>query len=253
MMHCFTETWEVASAALDLGFHISFSGIVSFKSAADLRDVAKRVPLERMLIETDAPIWRLCLSAANATNLLCAACRGRHCCGPRNRCRNHRPCDQSKFLFLVSGRAMKRSIAVSLVAALLPMPTLLAQTSADLFQMIELDRPAAVRTALLRGSKVDAVDERAITRCWWRRPAGSYRYWMDAGAKVNQRNKWGDSALMVAALNGHEKTVRYLGKRVATSTTRAGRPSLCRREWPCQRRSHLLDQGANRWRHRPMA
>lgn len=55
VMHCFTETWDVASAAMDMGFHISFSGIVSFKSAADLRDVARRVPLERMLIETDAP------------------------------------------------------------------------------------------------------------------------------------------------------------------------------------------------------
>jgi len=55
VMHCFTETWDVASAALDLGFHISFSGIVSFKSAESLRDVARRVPLERMLIETDAP------------------------------------------------------------------------------------------------------------------------------------------------------------------------------------------------------
>lgn len=55
VMHCFTETWDVASAALDLGFHISFSGIVSFRSAADLRDVAARVPLDRMLIETDAP------------------------------------------------------------------------------------------------------------------------------------------------------------------------------------------------------
>ena len=55
VMHCFTETWDVASAAMDMGFHISFSGIVSFKSAADLRDVAARVPLERMLIETDAP------------------------------------------------------------------------------------------------------------------------------------------------------------------------------------------------------
>ena len=55
VMHCFTETWNVASAAIDMGFHISFSGIVSFKSAADLRDVAARVPLERMLIETDAP------------------------------------------------------------------------------------------------------------------------------------------------------------------------------------------------------
>lgn len=55
VMHCFTETAEVAAAALDLGFHISFSGIVSFKSAADLRDVARNVPLSRLLIETDAP------------------------------------------------------------------------------------------------------------------------------------------------------------------------------------------------------
>ncbi len=55
VMHCFTETWDVASAAMDMGFHISFSGIVSFKSAKDLRDVAQRVPLERMLIETDSP------------------------------------------------------------------------------------------------------------------------------------------------------------------------------------------------------
>ena len=55
VMHCFTETWDVASAAMDMGFHISFSGIVSFKSAADLREVARRTPLERMLIETDSP------------------------------------------------------------------------------------------------------------------------------------------------------------------------------------------------------
>lgn len=55
VMHCFTETAEVAAAALDLGFYISFSGIVSFKSAADLREVARQVPLSRLLIETDAP------------------------------------------------------------------------------------------------------------------------------------------------------------------------------------------------------
>ena len=55
VMHCFTETWDVAQAALDLGFHISFSGIVTFKNAADLKDIARRVPLERMLIETDSP------------------------------------------------------------------------------------------------------------------------------------------------------------------------------------------------------
>jgi TatD DNase family protein len=55
VMHCFTETWEVAQAALAFGFHISFSGIVTFKNAKDLKDVAQRVPLERMLIETDSP------------------------------------------------------------------------------------------------------------------------------------------------------------------------------------------------------
>jgi TatD DNase family protein len=55
VMHCFTETWDVAKAALDLGFHISFSGIVTFKNAADLRDVARRVPDDRLLVETDSP------------------------------------------------------------------------------------------------------------------------------------------------------------------------------------------------------
>jgi TatD DNase family protein len=55
VMHCFTETWDVAQAAMDLGFHISFSGIVTFKNARALKEVAQRVPLERMLIETDSP------------------------------------------------------------------------------------------------------------------------------------------------------------------------------------------------------
>lgn len=55
VMHCFTETREVAMDALDLGFYISFSGIVTFKSAAALREVAREVPLDRILIETDSP------------------------------------------------------------------------------------------------------------------------------------------------------------------------------------------------------
>ena len=55
VMHCFTETWEMARAALDLNFYISFSGIVTFKNAAELREVASRVPLDRLLIETDSP------------------------------------------------------------------------------------------------------------------------------------------------------------------------------------------------------
>jgi TatD DNase family protein len=55
VMHCFTESWEVAEQALAMGFYISFSGVVTFKSAEQVRDVACRVPLDRLLIETDAP------------------------------------------------------------------------------------------------------------------------------------------------------------------------------------------------------
>src|SRR5690606_23222327 len=55
VMHCFTESWEVARGALDLGFYISFSGIVTFKNAEALREVARKVPLDRMLVETDSP------------------------------------------------------------------------------------------------------------------------------------------------------------------------------------------------------
>ena len=55
VFHCFTETMEVAMAALELGFHISFSGILTFRNAEALREVARAVPLERCLIETDSP------------------------------------------------------------------------------------------------------------------------------------------------------------------------------------------------------
>lgn len=55
VFHCFTETAEVARAALERGFYISFSGIVTFKTAQDLRDIAAWVPLDRLLIETDSP------------------------------------------------------------------------------------------------------------------------------------------------------------------------------------------------------
>ena len=55
VFHCFTESMQVARAALDLGFYISLSGILTFKTAADLREVAKFVPDDRLLIETDSP------------------------------------------------------------------------------------------------------------------------------------------------------------------------------------------------------
>ena len=55
VMHCFTDNWDTARRAIELGFYISFSGIVTFKSAAELKEVAKKVPLDRLLVETDSP------------------------------------------------------------------------------------------------------------------------------------------------------------------------------------------------------
>ena len=55
VLHCFTEDWEMARAAIDLGFYISISGIVTFTQAQNVRDMARQIPLERLLIETDSP------------------------------------------------------------------------------------------------------------------------------------------------------------------------------------------------------
>ena len=55
VMHCFVENWAIAKRALDLGFYISLSGIVTFKNATDLQEVAKQLPLDRILVETDSP------------------------------------------------------------------------------------------------------------------------------------------------------------------------------------------------------
>ncbi|KFZ38613.1 DNAse [Shewanella mangrovi] len=55
VLHCFTESWEMAKAAIDLGFYISISGIVTFRNADALRDVVKKIPQDRLLVETDSP------------------------------------------------------------------------------------------------------------------------------------------------------------------------------------------------------
>ncbi len=55
VLHCFTEDWDMAKAALDLGYYISLSGIVTFRNAEALREVARRIPADRLLVETDAP------------------------------------------------------------------------------------------------------------------------------------------------------------------------------------------------------
>ena len=55
VLHCFTESWEMARAAIDMNYWISFSGIITFKNAEELRDVVRKVPLDRLLVETDSP------------------------------------------------------------------------------------------------------------------------------------------------------------------------------------------------------
>ena len=55
VMHCFTESYEMAKKAIDLGFYISFSGIITFKNAETLRETVKKIPIENILIETDSP------------------------------------------------------------------------------------------------------------------------------------------------------------------------------------------------------
>lgn len=55
VLHCFTESWEMAKAAMDMNYYVSLSGIVTFKNAEELRDVARKMPLDRLLVETDSP------------------------------------------------------------------------------------------------------------------------------------------------------------------------------------------------------
>jgi TatD DNase family protein len=55
VLHCFTEDWDMAQRALELGFYISFSGIITFKSAESLREVVRHMPMDRLLVETDSP------------------------------------------------------------------------------------------------------------------------------------------------------------------------------------------------------
>lgn len=70
ILHCFTESLDVARAGIDLGFYISLSGIVSFKKAEQVHEVARSIPLDRLLVETDAPIWRQCRIGVNQMSRL---------------------------------------------------------------------------------------------------------------------------------------------------------------------------------------
>ena len=67
VLHCFTESWSLARAALDLGWYVSMSGIVTFRNATNVREVAEQIPLDRLLVETDAP-WLAPVPKRGKTN-----------------------------------------------------------------------------------------------------------------------------------------------------------------------------------------
>ena len=81
VMHCFTEDWDMAQAAMDMNFYISFSGIVTFKNATDLKAVARKMPADRILVETDSPYSCAGAPARKAESSRLCPLRGRTHCG----------------------------------------------------------------------------------------------------------------------------------------------------------------------------
>jgi len=166
VMHCFTETREVAEAALDLGFFISFSGIVTFRNATDLKAVAQYVPLDRLLIETTPRISRRCRNAAGPTNPV-----GIHVAEEIARLRSE-PLERIEAAttenFFRRSATQRKADVIRLIAALL---AALAFSSAVLANSYEDSLSAARRgdTAQLvqllnRGVDPNTVDDQG-TRC----------------------------------------------------------------------------------------
>ena len=112
-----------------------------------------------------------------------------------------------------SRSALAAVVALAGVAVTMTASPVFAQTSADLLKMIEIERPAEVRAQLRRGVSPDSVDVRGDSALVVASRSGQLdvaQILVEGGAKVNLRNKWGDTALMVAALNGRDKIVRFL-------------------------------------------
>ena len=238
VMHCFTETWDVAQRALDLGFHISFSGIVTFKNAVELKDVARRVPLERMLIETDSPY------------LAPVPYRGKRnqpAWVPARRARRSRGCAKCRSTAIAAATSDNffRLFGVEPQCALIARCAARRCSSRSLAGVADRraragtarrpDRsrspttaPTTSRRLLARGVDPECRRRERRSAALHRGARGRARASVDvllaAKAKSNRANRFGDTPLMVAALDGHLDVVRKLRRAAARrSIRRAGR------------------------------
>ena len=211
VMHCFTETWDVAQAAIDLGFHISFSGIVTFKNATELKDVARRVPLERMLIETDSPylapvpfrgkrnepsyVPHVALEIARLRDLPVADIAAATSTNFFRLFEDRFPCSLAPVAAFC--------LALSLFAFA---PIIGAQQPNDFLAAVANDRGAAVTAMLAKGIDPNTVDANdgagADCSCAQQQRNGRRR----ADRREGQREcaqPFGDTALAIAALKGY--------------------------------------------------
>jgi hypothetical protein len=166
VFHCFTETAEVARAALDLGFYISFSGILTFKKAQDLRDVAAFVPLDRMLIETDSPYLAPVPYRGKTNNpvvrALCGAADRRAAKRARG---GRRQGDERQLRQLVQGRQiMKNYFKKSIISlSLLHLLRRMQARSMTFSGPCAATTPAACAPCCKRGFDPNTLDEHGQT------------------------------------------------------------------------------------------
>jgi TatD DNase family protein len=216
VFHCFTESQEVARQALELGFYISFSGILTFKTAQDLRDVATWVPMDRLLIETDSP-YLAPVPYRGKTNNPSYVPYGqatggieRLQCG--SGCRGHHPEFRSAIFWGSFMRIYFRFVAYLIV--LFGVSASYAGSYDDFFGAIQRDDAAVVRNLLARGFDPNTVN-----------PKGDYALIValrepslkvvaalleDPRTRAEVRTTKDESPLMLAALRGYLDVCKLL-------------------------------------------
>ncbi len=218
VMHCFTESWDIARQALDLGFHLSFSGIVTFKNALIVKEVAQKCPLDRMLVETDAPYLApvpyrgkqnepayVRHVAEEIARLTLPVARGG---GAGNDDQFHsfvqNSCDRSII--------MKKKLLSTLLA--LAFSSIVgAATYDDLISGAKMGDTGAIADLVGKGASVHTTDIDGNTLLMLAARDGHadlVRYLIGQRAKLNARNSAGDTALRLASFRGHLPVVELL-------------------------------------------
>ena len=253
VMHCFTETWDVAQRALDLGFHISFSGIVTFKNAVELKDVARRVPLDAHADRNRQSLPRAGAASRQAQPAGVGAARRR---GDRARCAKCRskrsPRATSDNFFRLFGIEPRCGIERTRRGVLrrrrcsLPWRSPAASASALLDDLVAARSPTTAPTRCRRCWRAAWIPTRstrtAIRCCASPRATATRarsRRCLPRRRNPNSANRFGDTPLMLAALNGHLDIVRALqAARRRRQSARLDAADLCRHR-RARRRRHV--------------